>query len=237
MTPYLLLTRPMGPSLRFLGDLPRDLRRRVVPVIAPLLEIVHLPVGKLAAPQGLIFSSENGVAAARNAGLARPGMKAWCVGARTAEAASDAGLDAVACGGTAAQMLDHLLAERPAGRLLHPRGRHAAVEIAGALTEAGLDVHEAILYDQVARPLAAVARAALHSGAPVLAPVFSARTARLLVEALDAESRANLLVLCISPAVARVLAGSGLALRTSATPDARGLADLVAEALGTGPAP
>ena len=235
--PILLLTRPRLQSERFWAELPEALRTRLVPLFAPLLEIVHLPATEEIEAEGFIFTSENGVAAAQAAGLVGVGRKAWCVGPRTADVAREAGLDAVDCGGTAALLLDRLDCERPTGRLVHVRGRHAAVAVAEALGARGIAVGEAVLYDQVALPLTVEAQTAVRSGSLVLAPLFSARTARLFDKALAGWLPPRVMALCISPAVAEALEEAGLPLRVSLRPDARGIADLLAEVLATGPVP
>jgi hypothetical protein len=153
----LLLTRPRAASERFSAeiirrDLPLDI------VIAPLMEIVAtdppppLPVGA-----ELIFTSSNAVGlAGRGAG-----QRAWCVGARTASAATQAGFDGVVAGFSADDLVALLNDERPGARLVHLRGRHQRGDVADRLAAAGLSVTSHVVYEQVAVP----ARCVLHRGA------------------------------------------------------------------------
>jgi uroporphyrinogen-III synthase len=125
----LLLTRPRAASERFAAEIAaRDLPLEVV--IAPLMEIV--PTGDLPPlPEGaaLIFTSSNAVEAAGPG----QGRRAWCVGARTRQAAAEAGFDAVLAGATADELVAHVVDLRPDGPLVHVHGRHQRGDVADRL--------------------------------------------------------------------------------------------------------
>ncbi len=207
----LLLTRPRAQSERFARDFAAALGREIPMVISPLMEIV--PRGLAVDPgaaAGLIFTSENGVAAF--AGVeGRRHWPVWCVGERTAAAARAAGFaDVSVAGGDAEALVAEILAARPAGPLLHLRGAHAAGDVAGRLTAGGMQTTAAVVYDQRAQALTVEAEALLaDAGAEVLLPLFSPRSAALLVEAARGV-RARLYPVAISPAAARVWADSAL---------------------------
>ncbi len=201
----LLLTRPRAQSERFVRDFAAALGRELPVVIAPLIEIV--PRGLAVDPgtaAGLIFTSENGVAAFA-AAEARRHWPVWCVGERTADAARAAGFSQVSvAGGDAESLVAGILAARPAGPLLHLRGAHAAGDVSGRLTAGGIPTTAAVVYDQVAQPLSAEARALLADpAAEVLVPLFSPRSAALLAEAAGTV-RARLHPVAISAAAAAV---------------------------------
>jgi uroporphyrinogen-III synthase len=96
------------------------------------------------------------------------------VGARTAGAARAAGFVAIEGPGTAEGLSALILAQHPAGRIVHARGAEAALPLAQALAAAGLPAQEAIIYRQEsaalspeAAPLwvAAISDAAAQPGA------------------------------------------------------------------------
>lgn len=201
----LLLTRPEADSRRFAAHLP-DLPA----IIAPILRI--LPVAHdsatLAAAEGLVFTSAHAVAAA-GPGRGRP---AFCVGARTAEVARAAGFATVAGPGDA-EGLAPMIAS--AGlRLIHPHGRHLA---------RALPVEGMVVYDQQAQPLTPEAVALLEGAAPVIVPLFSPRSARLLAQAAQG-ARAPVWLAAISPAAMATWDARADRRAVAVTPDAAALA-------------
>lgn len=193
----LLLTRPAADSARLAAlALARIGPRQVV--ISPMMAVVPLPLPPLPRVAAVVLTSAHAVAALAD-WPARP--PAFCVGERTADAARQAGFPLVATAPDAVRLLPLIRAARP-GPLLHARGRHAAVDLAAALAEDGIAVAEAVVYDQPRQPLTPAARALLAGAVPVLLPLFSARTARLLAEDLPEGATAPLWIAAISEAVA-----------------------------------
>lgn len=233
--PTVLLTRPESASRRFASAL-RDRLGPALPVlIAPVLEIVPDPetaAAALAGAGGVILSSENGAAACAAAGV---GLPAYCVGPRTAAAARAAGLVPVA---DPPGDLDALLAQIAAqgwpahrGPLVHLHGAHVTGDAAAALTAAGIPARAVVVYDQCARPLSDAALRLLAGTAPVIVPVFSPRSARLIAPALAA-ARAPLRIAAISPrAAAAVDVHGGARVWTAQSPDAAAMMDTVAALL------
>jgi uroporphyrinogen-III synthase len=106
--------------------------------------------------------------------------------------------------------------------MLHLRGTHAAADIVGALRTTGIEACEAVLYAQRALPLSDAARACLAGAAPVIAPVFSPRSAALLMA--ETPTRAPLVILAISAAAAaRVPDGAAAACIVAERPDMEGM--------------
>ncbi|MFI0395805.1 uroporphyrinogen-III synthase [Paracoccus jiaweipingae] len=181
--PVVLLTRPQAASDRFAAMLPQGMRA----LIAPLMTIapVAFDPALLDAARGLVFTSEHAVAMA-GAGRGRPAL---CVGPRTAAAARARGF-AVTEGPGDALRLEPLIRAAGPG-LVHPHGRHVARV---------LPVPGVVVYDQIAQPLDAAARALLDdSAARVIVTLFSPRSARLLAQAVG-QMRANPVVVSISAA-------------------------------------
>lgn len=182
--PILLLTRPAAQSARFLQQCEAALGAPADAVIAPVIRIVPRAGGvDLAGIAGVVFTSENAVAAfgAAQEAAKVPGLRAWCVGDRTAAAAAQAGFDAVSAGGDADDLIARILAEPPGGPLLHMAGAHLAADVAGRLTEGGVPTRAVTIYDQLPQALPDAARQLLLSDTrPVILPLFSPRSARLL---------------------------------------------------------
>lgn len=178
MMPILILTRPLAQSERFAAEV-RALWKSPLQIIhSPLIEIVPLPA-LCEAPDAVIFTSANGVAAAQRLDLPK-GLKAWCVGAKTAELADVAGYIAIAGPGDADGLVADLLAAKPKGRLAHIRGVHGRGNISARLNAAGLICEDVIAYDQKELVLTKEAKAVLTASDPVIFPLFSPRTATIL---------------------------------------------------------
>lgn len=83
---------------------------------------------------------------------------------------------------TADELVLALSQAAPEGPLVHLHGRHTRGDIAARLTKAGVLTSGQVIYDQVAMPLTAQARAALTGETPIILPVFSPRSAQLIRE-------------------------------------------------------
>jgi uroporphyrinogen-III synthase len=215
----LLLTRPQAQSEEFLDRLTTALGHRPRALIAPLAAFV--PTGA-AIPEGAaILTSGRAVEAA---GPALAGRTAYCVGARTAALAQAAGAAAVSADGDAEALLALVLALRPR-RAVHLRGAEATGDLAARLTAGGVPTADVILYRSVPVDPPPALAALLASGTPVLAPVFSPRSAARLAEvAGDAVGRVT--VVAISAAAAAPLAGAAR-VAVADRPDAATMATLV----------
>lgn len=207
MPPTLLLTRPEAAARRFAAELRMPGMKMV---IAPLIRIQPVPHdgAALAAAPGLVFTSVHAVPAA-GPGAGRP---AFCVGPATAAAARAAGF-AVTQGPGDAEGLIPMLKGLPAG-WLHPHGAH----VARALPLAGM-----VVYDQVEQELTEAAQVLLAGSGPVLVPLFSPRSARLLARWAQG-AKAALWLAPISAAAAAAWGDAPFARRMVATrPDAEGV--------------
>ncbi len=220
--PAILLTRPADGSARFakalrarLGDVPV--------VVSPVLKIV--PTGAqpdVSDNPVVLFSSRNGVV---HCGISpAPGQVALCVGDATAQAARAAGFQAVSAQGNVHD-LARLIVDRANGRpLLHIRGRHSAGDLAVDLAKQGLTLRETVVYDQETQPLSDTAQALLAGSQPVIAPLFSPRSAASL--AAQGPWHAPLYLAAISEAVAGVAPEPHIALRVAQAPDQAAMLDL-----------
>lgn len=213
--PVLLLTRPEPASRRFAAA---AAHLGLGVVISPVLSIVPVAhdAARLGDAAGLVFTSVHGVAAA-GAGRGRPAI---CVGPATAAAARASGFAVTEGPGDAARMLPLLQGLGPGW--LHPHGAHVAKR---------LPVPGMAVYDQQARALDGAARALLAGAAPVILPLFSPRSARILGEQVG-DARAPLWLAPIS-AAADAAWPAGAARRALApVPDASGVLAAIESLLG-----
>ncbi|MCX7558211.1 uroporphyrinogen-III synthase [Sulfitobacter sp. F26204] len=201
--PKLLLTRPKQSAARFAAELSVDSNRVC---ISPLLEIVpkeNLP--DLAQFDQVIFTSVNAVAVAPDGNQRR----AFCVGKQTEKAALAKGwrIELVALN---ADALVAAIRERAvAGSLVHLAGAHRRGEIAERLRHCGMDVSVVTLYEQHLRFLSPKAQSLLAGEAPVIVPLFSARTAAQFVDQAQCLDRA--VIVAISATVAGIVKGLPIA--------------------------
>ncbi len=199
----LLMTRPKAASERFVAQLPDDVRSCLQPIYSPLLDLQPTDTSiDLQDTRGLIFTSMNGVnVAARQ--LEGRDLPAFCVGVATTQAARKAGWDARFAGESSEVLIASLLNERPVSPLLHLRGEYSRGRLAETLTRLGLLVREAVIYQQRLLPFTEEALATLAGETPVLAPLFSPRTARQFADLH--RGRAPLWLAALSEAVAKPL--------------------------------
>ncbi len=169
--------------------------------------------------RGLIFTSANAVNAAVSLGVDRD-LPAWCVGPATTQAAKAAGWRAQQAGATAEELVASLLQLRPQSPLLHLRGEHGRGNVAERLTGSGLTTREQPVYQQHLLPLSDEASLAAEGARPVIAPLFSPRTARQFADVWA--GTAPLWLAAISEATAEPLKSLGferLKITSEPTPD------------------
>ncbi|MGY6547482.1 MAG: uroporphyrinogen-III synthase [Roseinatronobacter sp.] len=225
--PCLILTRPEAASRAFAQDV-RAAGWKGTCLIAPLQRIALMPPDpdSLSRAQALVFTSHHAVAALAQA-TTRRDWPVWAVGPRTAQAARLAGFADVTQGsGTAPALLSDLRLRAPQGPILHLCGRHLACDLARALRDAGHDAQSLVAYDQLATVPDDAVRARIAAGGALVCPVFSPRSARLLVAALEGLplDGSNLHLVAISAAAADGAAGlQWHSTRIASTPDAEAM--------------
>lgn len=218
----LLLTRPRPAALRFVAQVEEKIGHFATCLQSPLLRIVPLRMDRPPeVDEEILFSSENAVEVLC-ASQPADGRRAWCVGARTASRAAEAGFCVLATARTARDLSNELVRARPTAPLVHVAGRHRRGDLAGTLLQSGLTARTAIAYDQVPEPLSVDAISLLQGTGDVVAPVFSPRTAHLLRQAAEGR-RARLHVVAISEAASVLPPRAGEIRRIASTPDADGV--------------
>jgi len=197
MKPILIVTRPAPDGARFAGLVQDAIDVDVL--LAPLQEIV--PIEASCEADAFIFTSSNGVAQAARLGL--KGGHAWCVGDRTAELARSVGFDAISAQGTVEEVLAMILADAPQGKIAHIRGKEARGDLGPRLRAAGINCVDVIAYEQREVALTPEAKAAIAGTTPVVLPLFSPRSAALLVGQVIIGP--NVVILAMSDAVAKII--------------------------------
>lgn len=196
MSPTILITRPGHGGADFADRLRAELGADLSIVLSPVMRIEQCgALPDLTRYRTLIFTSRHGVEA-YVAKRGRCDLPAFGVGGATAAAARAAGIDVTACGGDAPDLIARMLATKVGQPCLHLRGTHAARNISEALSSAGLETDEAVIYRQAPAALTDEAFAVLDGNAPVVVPLFSPRSARLFFD--QARGDAPLLVAAIS---------------------------------------
>lgn len=230
MRPVLLLTRPRAASERFAEALPQTVLDRVSVLTSPLIGIEFLVESlDLGGARGIVFTSANAVDAAAAATADRT-LLCHCVGEATAAAARNAGWHARNCGANSDELVTALAADPPPAPLLHLSGRHTRGDIASRLSHLGIPTRSLAVYDQPLLPLSSEALAVLAAEDPVIAPIFSPRTARHFADLVFAS--APLHVIGLSEAVVEPLKNRQLAsLEVAETPDASAMIRAIASRL------
>lgn len=224
----LLLTRPSTAAETFAARIRAFELPGLEICAAPLMQITPthdtLDLGRA---RGVIFSSRNGVEMANE--LTQDRLPCHCVGRSTAALAAETGWAVLTCEQTADDLVGHLLTTDSDTPLVHIGGRERRGDVAARLTQAGIPTNEHVAYEQNLLPLPQPAIAALRGPAPVIAPLFSPRSARHF--ARTAKPSVPLWLPVISPAAAEPLEslGSGRVLVAKA-PDADAMVDATLEA-------
>ena len=226
--PTVLLTRSGAASRRFADQIAARFGDVGV-VISPAIQIVFRDaVLPLEGVRDIVFTSQNAVQGVCRL-TDRRDLRAWCVGGRTAQVARDAGFEVREGPGDAQGLLRLILADRPLGRVIWARGEHAAVDVAEVLNSAGIETVSAILYTAEPLPPGPEAAALLAGDAPVIVPLFSARTAQI-VASWTRGAHAPLTVLALSDAVAAAQPPCAATI-VAPQPDSAGMLDALAAAL------
>lgn len=206
-----LITRPEPQASRFARALLDRYGKRVAPVLTPLLAPVFLRPDLPDRPfTSIVLTSETGARAAAALADSLP-HRAFCVGDRTAEVATALGFHAQSAAGDAESLFTLLLAQRDAAPFLHLRGREARGDLVARLNAEGIKAQEAVVYAQEPQPMSPEAIRVLSGGGPVLAPLFSPRSAEVFRRALrdlpqSADPAGRVQLAALSPAVAAIFA-------------------------------
>jgi uroporphyrinogen-III synthase len=127
---------------------------------------------------------------------------AFCVGDQTAEKASAAGFRAVSAKGDARALVALVLASGVGGPILYLRAEEAREDLAALVSSGGIETDSLVAYTQGAQGLSPDGRQMLRGESPVILPLFSPRSAQILVSVMPSGPIAPLWVAAMSEAVA-----------------------------------
>ena len=228
MPPLILITRPRDGAEIFATDLMRELGTNAEISISPLLTVDLLTEPPdLVSIRTLIFTSAHAVESFAKA-TSRRDFICYTVGEATAGIASNLGFAPLVGSGTGKALADRIICDTPPTLCLYLHGDHIAFDIAAHLNSAGIETRSAVMYRQRACPISQEALTKVERASTVVAPVFSPRSAELLLDALP--KGANLHVAAISDAVARVIPGGRAAkIRVALRPDKHAMLSCVAK--------
>ena len=202
--PLLLITRPEAEAQQLVREIRQACPAPVDILLSPLIEIEPIACDvSLEGFSGVIFTSKNGVRCAPKPKTDNS-VLAFCVGARTAEAAQSKGYLTLSANGNATDLIKMILCEDVQGPLIHFRGAHSRGEIAKNLAKAGRNIISQVVYRQNEAGLTKEAMTALAESRPVVVPLYSPRTAQMLVN--QGPHPSNVTFVTISQAVADVIA-------------------------------
>lgn len=225
--PKIILTRPEPGLTKFSGQLAQEIPSASVYCEA-LQEIDFTPYnGDLTRYNGFIFTSSNGVRAAKRWEL--PRRSGFGVGHVTTQLARSF-CDPVYDGGSDVEaLIDLIKSMMPNGPLLHIRGRSSIGNLATRLSEYGITTHEAIGYTQNVRIPSDGLIQFLQGGKPTILPLFSPKSAEILKK-LSA-NREHWHVIAMSKTVAEIFdAKDVLKLEVAREPNGAAMLDCVVNA-------
>lgn len=229
--PTILLTRPLAQSQRFADQIGGAL---ISPLMRPEFLSPPLPSGDFTA---IVLTSETGVEAAGRisaAGTALP-KQAFCVGNRTAAAARAVGFEASSAVGAAHDLLAYIIAAAPVGRLLLLKGQDSVGDLEQRLISAGIETVSQVTYRQIAQYLTDEAIAVLQETHPVILPIFSPRSAKLLADELRRiAAKAPIWLAALSPTVAEAFDFPTVFAEIAARPDSAAMQQAVQALRGRG---
>ena len=198
----LLLTRPLGGNERFCLKIKHLLYSCEI-LDNPIQKIDFLPsLGKVNKNSVLIFTSANGLRAAKKHNLIN--KKCFVVGANTKKIAVSFGYDVLGFSKDQENLLKLIKSKKPTESMVHIRGKHTVGNLCDALKRNQFSCLDIIGYNQEPLKIKKQNLQKIHSGRPVILPIFSSRSAELLQSNLDLT---GFNVIAISEAVAKIITG------------------------------
>ena len=198
----LLLTRPLGGNERFCLKIKHLLYSCEI-LDNPIQRIDFLPsLSKVNKNSVLIFTSANGLRAAKKHNLIN--KKCFVVGANTKKIAVSFGYDVLGFSKDQENLLKLIKSKKPTESMVHIRGKHTVGNLCDALKINQFSCLDIIGYNQEPLKIKKQNLQKIHSGRPVILPIFSPRSAELLQSNLDLT---GFNVIAISEAVAKIVTG------------------------------
>ena len=198
----LLLTRPLDGNERFCLKIKHLLYSCEI-LDNPIQKIDFLPsLSKVNKNSVLIFTSANGLRAAKKHNLIN--KKCFVVGANTKKIAVSFGYDVLGFSKDQENLLKLIKSKKPTESMVHIRGKYTVGNLCEALKRNQFSCLDIIGYNQEPLKIKKQNLQKIHSGRPVILPIFSSRSAELLQSNLDLT---GFNVIAISEAVAKIVTG------------------------------
>ena len=198
----LLLTRPLDGNERFCLKIKHLLYSCEI-LDNPIQKIDFLPsLSKVNKNSVLIFTSANGLRAAKKHNLIN--KKCFVVGSNTKKIAASFGYDVLGFSKDQENLLNLIKSKKPTESMVHIRGKHTVGNLCDALKRNQFSCLDIIGYNQEPLKIKKQNLQKIHSGRPVILPIFSSRSAELLQSNLDLT---GFNVIAISEAVAKIVTG------------------------------
>ena len=179
--PDIILNRPKEAARTF-HALIREALPEAKVISSPLINIKFLSKSiDFTRFDAFIFTSINGVQAIENQRIP-PGKLCFAVGEKTAQAAKSIGFKVLYSEGNFENLISMILSHPYKGRFLHIRGKYSRGDISKKLSESGRPCEQMIVYHQKSQALTHEAKISINRGKPLIFPLFSPRTAKLLME-------------------------------------------------------
>lgn len=222
MKPVVLITRPADGGARFAAALAEAFGGDSDIILSPVMEPIRSSE-RIDVPDGitLIFTSIAAVESVSEMAF-REDTAAYCVGDRTTAAAQAIGLNARMAGQDVAALVATIERSGENGPFLYLRGHDVTGDIVGQLQAVGKNCTQQVVYEQREISLNAAAVKALEGASPVVLPVFSARSGRLIEPSTGGGAPVH--VIAISQTVAEEFAHSAVVtVDIAPTPDLDGM--------------
>ena len=229
--PKILLTRPQAQAHHLADELTAKGVQPDQIIIDPIMKIAPVEAHcDIPVYTGLIITSANALSYLPTA-LRGSQLPCYCVGHSTSQDARALGLNAYHLADTAKALCDALPTRSHEGPLLHLRGTHTTLDMAKHFRSTSLRVENLVVYEQIALPLQAETHEKLRQFSPVILPIFSARSARLLGKiALDWRPH---WAVALSPAIAALCHEAGFGqITTAARPNRQAMMAVITPLMG-----
>ncbi len=198
----LLLTRPLDGNERFCLKIKHLLYKCEI-LDSPIQKIEFLPgLSKVNKNAVLIFTSANGLRAAEKQNLTN--NRCFVVGKNTKKIAVSFGYEVLGVSKDQENLLKLIKSKKPTESLVHIRGKHTVGNLCASLKKSEFSCLEIIGYNQEPLKIKKQNLHKIQSGRPVILPIFSSRSAKLLQSNIDLT---GFNVVAISEAVAQILTG------------------------------
>lgn len=179
----LLLTRPEGGNERFCLNIEHRLGQCEI-LDSPLQKIEFLEtLIEVKEESILIFTSINGLRASEKYNLRN--KKCFVVGENTRKIATSAGYEVLASSSDQENLLKLIKLKNPTESMVHIRGKYVAGNLCDSLKNNGFSCFEITGYNQQPLKIKKQIFHKVKSGRPVILPIFSPRSAKLLLNELD----------------------------------------------------